>query len=189
MDDAHYDTRDSRGFWRPSKLIEYPPVFVWPANPAGVVKWLFGYPGYLWPWNSFYAVLAVLDHNEIPYVLVEKEACCGMPKLELGDLDAVERLKRVNIPPLAKLARDGYAILTAIPSCTLMFKAELPLLFPDDADVKAVAEAMFDPFEYFVLRNRDGLPGGVFTRLPQPVLAPRSDIAWMSQGVAEPATG
>jgi glycerol-3-phosphate dehydrogenase subunit C len=102
-------------------------------------------------------LLAVLDHNEIPYVLVEKEACCGMPKLELGDLDAVERLKRVNIPPLAKLARDGYAILTAIPSCTLMFKAELPLLFPDDADVKAVAEAMFDPFEYFVLRNRDGL--------------------------------
>jgi Fe-S oxidoreductase len=102
-------------------------------------------------------LLAVLDHNEIPYVLVEREACCGMPKLELGDLDAVERLKRVNIPPLAKLARDGYAILTAIPSCTLMFKAELPLLFPDDADVKAVAEAMFDPFEYFVLRNRDGL--------------------------------
>ena len=57
-------------------------------------------------------LLKVLEHNEIPYVLVEKEACCGMPKLELGDLDAVERLKRVNIPPLAKLARDGYAILT-----------------------------------------------------------------------------
>jgi len=29
-----------------------------------------------------------------------------------------------------------------------MFKSELPLLFPDDADVKAVSEAMFDPFEY-----------------------------------------
>ena len=102
-------------------------------------------------------LLAILDHNEIPYVLLEKEACCGMPKLELGDLDAVGRLKDVNIPRLARLARDGYAILTAIPSCTLMFKSELPLLFPDDADVKAVAEAMFDPFEYFVLRNRDGL--------------------------------
>jgi Fe-S oxidoreductase len=38
-----------------------------------------------------------------------------------------------------------------------MFKNELPLLFPDDAEVKAVAEAMFDPFEYFVLRRRDGL--------------------------------
>jgi Fe-S oxidoreductase len=102
-------------------------------------------------------LLAVLAHNEIPYVLVEKEACCGMPKLELGDLDAVEKLKNINIPPLVKLAREGYAILTPIPSCTLMFKQELPLMFPDDADVKAVQDAMFDPFEYFVLRAKDGL--------------------------------
>ncbi|HUL91944.1 MAG TPA: heterodisulfide reductase-related iron-sulfur binding cluster [Burkholderiales bacterium] len=102
-------------------------------------------------------LLALLDHNEIPYTIVEKEACCGMPKLELGDLEAVERLKSLNIPPLAKLAREGYAIVTAVPSCTLMFKSELPLLFPEDAEVKAVSEAMFDPFEYFVLRHRDGL--------------------------------
>jgi Fe-S oxidoreductase len=102
-------------------------------------------------------LLAVLAHNEIPYVLVEKEACCGMPKLELGDLDAVESLKQKNIPGLARLAREGYAILTPIPSCTLMFKQELPLMFPDDAEVQAVKEAMFDPFEYFVLRAKDGL--------------------------------
>jgi Fe-S oxidoreductase len=102
-------------------------------------------------------LLRLLAHNEIPAVLVEKEACCGMPKLELGDLESVARLKAINIPPLAALARQGWAILTPIPSCTLMFKQELPLLFPDDADVKAVAEAMFDPFEYMVLRHRDGL--------------------------------
>ena len=99
----------------------------------------------------------MLEHNEIPAIVVEKENCCGMPKLELGDLDAVERLKNGNIPVLAKLAQEGYAILTAIPSCTLMFKQELPLLFPQDAEVKAVAEAMFDPFEYLSLRHRDGL--------------------------------
>jgi len=102
-------------------------------------------------------LLAVLDHNEIPYVIAVREACCGMPKLELGDLGGVERLKAANIPPLAGLAREGYAILTPVPSCTLMFKNELPLLFPEDAEVKAVSEAMFDPFEYFILRKRDGL--------------------------------
>jgi Fe-S oxidoreductase len=102
-------------------------------------------------------LLAVLDHNEIPYVIAIRETCCGMPKLELGDLGGVERLKAANIPPLAGLAREGYAILTPVPSCTLMFKNELPLLFPEDAEVKAVSEAMFDPFEYFVLRKRDGL--------------------------------
>jgi Fe-S oxidoreductase len=102
-------------------------------------------------------LLAVLAHNEIPYLLVEKEACCGMPKLELGDLNAVSSLKEKNIPGMAKLAREGYAILTPIPSCTLMFKQELPLMFPDDADVQAVKAAMFDPFEYFVQRAKDGL--------------------------------
>jgi len=102
-------------------------------------------------------LLKILRHNEIPARLVEKEACCGMPKLELGDLEAVDKLRQTNIPQLVQLAREGYAILTAVPSCTLMYKQELPLMFPDDADVKAVAEAMFDPFEYLVLRNGDGM--------------------------------
>ena len=109
-------------------------------------------------------LVKLLEHNAIPHVLVEKEACCGMPKLELGDLEAVARLKAINIPPLARLVREGYAILAAIPSCALMFKSELPLLFPDDDEVKAVAEAMFDPCEYFVLRHRDGLLKTDFAR-------------------------
>jgi Fe-S oxidoreductase len=102
-------------------------------------------------------LIRILEHNQIPGVVVEKEACCGMPKLELGDLESVAKLKEKNIPALAHLARDGYAIVTPVPSCTLMFKQELPLMFPDDDDVKLVAEAMFDPFEYLVLRHRDGL--------------------------------
>jgi Fe-S oxidoreductase len=102
-------------------------------------------------------LLKILVHNEVPTVIVEKEACCGMPKLELGDFKAVEKYKNLNIPVLVKLARDGYAIVTAVPSCTLMFKQELPLMFPDDADVATVAKAMFDPFEYLSLRHRDGL--------------------------------
>jgi len=102
-------------------------------------------------------LLQILAHNEVPYQIVEKEACCGMPKLELGDLGAVEKPKDINIGPLAALARSGHAIVTAIPSCTLMFKHELPLIFPEDPDVKSVADAMFDPFEYLVLRDKDGL--------------------------------
>jgi len=109
-------------------------------------------------------LVAVLEHNAIPYEIVEKESCCGMPKLELGDLDGVARLKEKNIPVLARYAREGFAILTAIPSCTLMFKQELPLMFADDVDVKAVQEAMFDPFEYLVARHRDGLLKTDFTR-------------------------
>ncbi|WP_394809503.1 DUF3501 family protein [Nitrosomonas sp.] len=109
-------------------------------------------------------LLKILEHNEIPTCLVEKEACCGMPKLELGDLEAVEKLKNENIPHLLKLAQAGYAILSAVPSCTLMYKQELPLMFPDDKAVQAVAAAMFDPFEYLALRNQDNLLKTVFKK-------------------------
>ncbi|MDC1433098.1 heterodisulfide reductase-related iron-sulfur binding cluster [Burkholderiales bacterium] len=99
----------------------------------------------------------VLEHNKVPVVAVQKEACCGMPKLELGDLESVKTLKEKNIPQMAKYVRDGFALMTSVPSCTLMFKQELPLMFPDDEEVKLVAKAMFDPFEYLILRGRDGL--------------------------------
>ena len=102
-------------------------------------------------------LVAILDHNDIPWVLAEKESCCGMPKLEQGDLEGVETLKDKNIPHLLKLAREGYAILTGVPSCTLMFKQELPLMFPEEPDVLAVRDAMWDPFDYLVGRLKDGL--------------------------------
>ena len=102
-------------------------------------------------------LLKLLDHNQIPYEIVDKEQCCGMPKLELGDLKSVEKAWAANVPVLARYAKEGYAILSAIPSCTLMFKQELPLMFPADADTQAVKKAMFDPFEYFIARHKDGL--------------------------------
>jgi Fe-S oxidoreductase len=37
-----------------------------------------------------------------------------------------------------------------------MFKQELPLMFPDDPEVQKVKEAFFDPFEYLMLRHREG---------------------------------
>jgi glycerol-3-phosphate dehydrogenase subunit C len=100
---------------------------------------------------------AVFEHNGIPVTVVEKEKCCGMPKLELGDLDTVEKYKNFNIPELKKLVDAGYDIVAPIPSCVLMFKQELPLMFPNDEDVQAVKARIFDPFEYLMLRHKAGL--------------------------------
>ena len=99
----------------------------------------------------------VFHHNHIPIELVPKEQCCGMPKLELGDLQAVARLKQANIPVLSKLVDEGYDLIAPIPSCVLMYKQELPLMFPDDEDVKKVQAAFYDPFEYLWLRHKEGL--------------------------------
>jgi len=101
-------------------------------------------------------LVAVFEHNGIPVRLAEKETCCGMPKLELGDLEAVEKAKKKNIPVLASLVDRGWDIVAPIPSCTLMYKQELPLMYPDDPDVLKVRDAMFDPFEYLMLRHKDG---------------------------------
>jgi glycerol-3-phosphate dehydrogenase subunit C len=98
----------------------------------------------------------VFEHNDIPVVLAEKEQCCGMPKLELGDLDAVAAAKEANIPVLAKMVDEGYDLVAPVPSCALMFKQELPLMYPDDPDVAKVRDAFFDPFEYLMLRHKDG---------------------------------
>jgi Fe-S oxidoreductase len=101
-------------------------------------------------------LVAVYEHNDIPVAIIEKEVCCGMPKLELGDLEAVRKAKEINIPDLVYWVDMGWDIVTPIPSCTLMFKQELPLMFPHDEDVIKVRDAMFDPFEYLMLRHKDG---------------------------------
>ena len=145
-----------------------PPSLQWPIRdgtrtPGKVAIFATCYVNYNEP-GIGHDLLKLLGYFRVPYTVVASEACCGMPKLELGDLATVETLKDKNVPALAPLARSGYAILTAVPSCTLMFKQELPLLFPEDEDVKAVADAMFDPFEYFVARDRDGLLDRSFNR-------------------------
>ncbi|MGI2260174.1 heterodisulfide reductase-related iron-sulfur binding cluster [Shewanella sp. GXUN23E] len=98
----------------------------------------------------------VFQHNDVHLEVVPKEQCCGMPKLELGDLQAVARLKEANIPVLAKLVDQGYDLIAPVPSCVLMYKQELPLMFPDDPDVLKVQRAFYDPFEYLFLRHKGG---------------------------------
>jgi Fe-S oxidoreductase len=107
---------------------------------------------------------AVFEHNGIEIATLDRENCCGMPKLELGDLDAVAELKARNVPHLIAMIERGYDIVAPIPSCVLMFKQELPLMFPDDADIARIKQRMFDPFEYLALRHKAGLLRTDFTR-------------------------
>ena len=113
----------------------------------------------------------VFQHNNIHIDVVPKEKCCGMPKLELGDLETVNKLKEANIPVLAALVDQGYDLTAPIPSCVLMYKQELPLLYPDDEQVKKVQAAFFDPFEYLWLRHKGG---ALKTEFPQAM----GDIAY-----------
>lgn len=99
----------------------------------------------------------VFEHNGIAVLPVPGEKCCGMPKLEIGDLDAVEKFKRANVASLNRLLDDGCDVVAPVPSCVLTFRQELPLMFPDDAAVQRLKSRVFDPAEYLMLRHGDDL--------------------------------
>ena len=111
-------------------------------------------------------LIAVLQHNNVPVKILQDAKCCGMPKLELGDLTKVEKMKDANIPVFAHAIAEGYDIIAPIPSCVLMYKQELPLMFPEDETIAEVKSHFFDPFEYLMLRHKDSL---IDTEFPQPL--------------------
>ncbi len=102
-------------------------------------------------------LVRVFEHNGIEVALAASERCCGMPKLELGDLDAVERAMEANVPALVAMIDRGYDVIAPVPSCVLMFKQEWPLMFPDDPAVAKLRAHTFDPFEYLAQRHAAGL--------------------------------
>lgn len=102
-------------------------------------------------------LIQILNHNGIRVQVLNDAQCCGMPKLELGDLDTVAKLKATNVPIFTQAIEDGYDLMSIIPSCTLMYRQELPLLFPNDPEIKKIADKFFDPFEYLILRSKENL--------------------------------
>src|SRR5262245_20899765 len=45
--------------YHPPEPIEVPPLFRWPWQPLAFAKWVFAFPGYLWPWNTLYFLIAL----------------------------------------------------------------------------------------------------------------------------------
>ena len=101
-------------------------------------------------------LILVLEHNDIQTELIMDAKCCGMPKLELGDLPRVENLKDINFPKFLELIESGYDLISPIPSCVLMYKQEIPLMFPEDQNALAIKKKFFDPFEYLMLKTKEG---------------------------------
>jgi len=104
------------------------------------------------------AVLAKLGvETEVVY-----PACCGMPKLELGDLDSVADAARRVTAALLPWVDKGYDIIALTPSCALMLKFEWPLILPKDPSVEHLAQATFDVSEYVVdVAKKEGLAQGL----------------------------
>jgi glycerol-3-phosphate dehydrogenase subunit C len=105
--------------------------------------------------------LKVLAHNGVHTELVYP-GCCGMPKLENGDLEGVAAQARQVAAAFEPFIDAGHDIVVMTPSCALMLKSEWPLLLPNDPLVAKLAKATFDITEYIVtLANAEGLAPGL----------------------------
>ena len=103
----------------------------------------------------------VLEKNGVQ-TRVEYPGCCGMPKLENGDMAGVAAAAQAVAAHFGPLIDEGYDVVALTPSCALMLKSEWPLILPDDAAVKKLAEATYDITEYVVDIARDeGLAQGL----------------------------
>jgi glycerol-3-phosphate dehydrogenase subunit C len=85
-----------------------------------------------------------------------------MPQLEQGNLEQVAENAREVSAELVPWVEKGYDIVALVPSCTLMFKFEWPLIVPDDENVKALSQATYDASEYIVdIARNEGLAEGL----------------------------
>jgi len=107
------------------------------------------------------AARAVLAWNGVETHIVHP-GCCGMPQLELGDIETVARGAGRIAAELLAVSDAGYDIVALMPSCALMLKHEWPLLLPDNDDVARLARSVFDLSEYVVdIARREGLAEGL----------------------------
>lgn len=95
-------------------------------------------------------MVAVFEHNDIGVSIINSDECCGMPKYELGDLESVAKFAERNMKKIKPFLDAGYKITAPIPSCVLMYRKELPLMIPDNNDIRELSEAMIDPFEFLM---------------------------------------
>jgi glycerol-3-phosphate dehydrogenase subunit C len=107
------------------------------------------------------AALGVLAKNGVETEVVHP-ACCAMPKLELGDLEAVAAAARNVSAALLPWVDKGYDIVALTPSCALMLKFEWPLILSKDPAIERLSQATFDLSEYVVdIAKKHGLAEGL----------------------------
>lgn len=107
------------------------------------------------------AARKVLAHNGVETEVVYP-GCCGMPKLEHGDIKSVDASAAKVAAELRPWVDKGYDVIALTASCGLMLKMEWPLIAPENNDVIALSAATFDITQYMVdIAKKEGLADGL----------------------------
>ncbi len=101
------------------------------------------------------AAVQVLEHCGVEVEVVSGVACCGMPFLDGGDVEAAAAVIRGNVELLHPYVERGYRVVVPSPSCSLMIREEFPQLVSGERS-SAVAAAAHDLDEYLYRIAREG---------------------------------
>jgi FAD/FMN-containing dehydrogenase/Fe-S oxidoreductase len=125
----------------------------------------------LWPdtfTNAFHpgpgrAAIALLEDAGWRVEMPSQPVCCGLTWISTGQLATAKRVLRRTVRTLAPHLRDGGLVLGLEPSCTAVFRADAPELFPEDHDVRRLRDQTVTLAELLTAHS----PGYAPPRLPE----------------------
>jgi len=94
------------------------------------------------------SVLEVLEKNNHEVILPD-QTCCGVARLNYGDLDLARKNMEYNINSLLEVVKQGYEIVTSCPSCSLSLKEEY-IDITDRQEARLIAENTYNINEYLL---------------------------------------
>ncbi|KWX01308.1 dimethylmenaquinone methyltransferase [Carbonactinospora thermoautotrophica] len=89
------------------------------------------------------AAVAVLEDAGFRVVLPERPVCCGLTWVSTGQLGIARRVMRRTLDTLGPVLDAGVPVVGLEPSCTALFRSDLPELLPGDARARALAERTY----------------------------------------------
>ncbi|WP_206789152.1 FAD-binding and (Fe-S)-binding domain-containing protein [Amycolatopsis sp. MtRt-6] len=107
-----------------------------------VVLWPDSFNNYLTP-SVLDAAHEVLTAAGYDVVLPDRGVCCGLTWVSTGQLGVARRVLDRTLSVLAPYLEDGYEVAGLEPSCTALFRGDLPALMPGDARAELLASRTF----------------------------------------------
>jgi Fe-S oxidoreductase len=100
------------------------------------------------------SAVKVLERNGVEVIFPE-QVCCGMPYVDIGDIEGMRQKAEQNVRSLERAIDQGYGIVALMPSCSLMLKKEYPAILKGEAVVKVAANT-YDICEYLMRLHGEG---------------------------------
>jgi Fe-S oxidoreductase len=123
-----------------------------PASPRTVLLWPDTFTNHFHP-QIGHAATEVLEAAGFDVVVPQARLCCGLTWISTGQLGMARRVLRRTLRTLRPWLAAGTPIVGLEPSCTALFRSDLPELLPQDADAPRLADQTHTLAEFLIHRG------------------------------------